>query len=542
MTRRTLPTLYLLYWSLLLLFLVLWGNLSCEYPAGFDDGAFYSMAFAHNAGLNFYDGIVDVKPPLLIYLTSFGFRFSQSIFLIKWLSIVVFGVLILTVYLTLKFASGRSDIGCLGATLIATNWSLRHYGVVELSQSYWQAMLCLFSLMAIFFAVSIHQYINQVNGYQRLLAGVLLLLASFIWAIAFYTKQQSVVVLPAAVALILLYRLPNQGLRLKLCYVSVFALGALGSVLLLYHPILGNSPVAESYKYIFLANIDGISSVNYTGWWSKKGTVLIDILNASVRVPVIALIVLEAQVLIWIVMTYWRGGRGSASLAIEPQGQIAYGRQNPFVGAISLWALSTVMFYFLHNRAQTHYLLEIAVSLTFLMPLLVSRFRRYPPVSVVLANVVIMSAITLWHGVITDPIGSAARDKWKVDRQVAEAIARSSDVEDRVLLFTNPVLYCLSNRLPASRFPFFTVVWKSPSMMREYRRATFDGLTAETTKVVVVHDRILQEMPEWLRSMVIEELTKKYRPLSFQGTDIYFGTTTVYVRHKSIALFLSRLI
>jgi hypothetical protein len=109
------------------------------------------------------------------------------------LSIVVFGVLILTVYLTLKFASGRSDIGCLGATLIATNWSLRHYGVVELSQSYWQAMLCLFSLMAIFFAVSIHQYINQVNGYQRLLAGVLLLLASFIWAIAFYTKQQSVV-------------------------------------------------------------------------------------------------------------------------------------------------------------------------------------------------------------------------------------------------------------------------------------------------------------------------------------------------------------
>jgi hypothetical protein len=201
-----------------------------------------------------------------------------------------------------------------------------------------------------------------------------------------------------------------------------------------------------------------------------------------------------------------------------------------------LWALSTVIFYFLHNRAQTHYLLEIALSLAVLIPLLVSRFRRYSPVSVVSANVVIISAITLWHGVITDPIGSAARVKWKVDRQVAEAIARSSDIEDRVLLFTNPVLYCLSNRLPASRFPFFTAVWKSPSMMREYRRATIDGLTAETTKVVVVHDSILQEMPEWLRSMVIEELTKNYRPLAFQSTDIYFGTTTVYVRHKPIAL------
>src|SRR5262245_32698709 len=255
MSRTRILPLYLMYWALLVLYLITWGNLSCEYPAFFDDGAFYSMAYAHNAGLNFYDGIVDTKPPLLIYLTSLGFRLSPSISFIKWLSVAMFGILILVVYLTLRYTSGRSDIACFGATLIATNWSLRHYGVVELSQSYWQTMLSLFTLIAVFGALSIRHHIPKFNASHRILAYVSLFFGGSIWAIAFYTKQQSIVVLPAVVALILLYSWSFQTLKERFYYLSIFAIGAIGSVLLLYYPILGNSPVAESYKYIFLSNM-----------------------------------------------------------------------------------------------------------------------------------------------------------------------------------------------------------------------------------------------------------------------------------------------
>ena len=273
--EHRIAALYLLYWSLLLSFLVLWGTLSCDYPAGFDDGAFYSMAYAHNAGLNFYDGMVDVKPPLLIYLTSFGLRLSPSIFFIKWLSVVIFGILILVVYLTLRFASGRSDIACFGATLIATNWSLRHYGIVELSQSYWEAVLCLFSLIAIFLSLSMHQQSQKLIVRHSMLVHVGILLGAFLWATALYTKQQSIVVLPALGALILLMPWSYPGLRVRSYYLGVFVIGALGSVLLLYYFLLGNSPVGESYKYIFLANMGGMAPFNDYAWWSTKGTALI---------------------------------------------------------------------------------------------------------------------------------------------------------------------------------------------------------------------------------------------------------------------------
>ena len=67
-------------------------------------------------------------------------------------------------------------------------------------------------------------------------------------------------------------------------------------------------------------------------------------------------------------------------------------------------------------------------------------------------------------------------------------------------------------------------------MMSEYQRATLNGLTAESTKMVIVHDRILQEMPESLRRLVVEELKFSYRALAFESKDVMFGTTQIYVR------------
>jgi hypothetical protein len=73
-----------LYWCLLVLYLVAWGDISTRHAAFFDDGAFYSMAYGLDAGLDFFEGLVDTKPPLLIYLIAIGFRISLSIAVIKW--------------------------------------------------------------------------------------------------------------------------------------------------------------------------------------------------------------------------------------------------------------------------------------------------------------------------------------------------------------------------------------------------------------------------------------------------------------------------
>jgi hypothetical protein len=523
----------------------MWGSLSIQYPAGFDDGAFYSMAYAHNEGLNFYDGIVDVKPPLLVYLTSFGFCLLPSISFIKWLSVSIFGILILAVFSTLRYASGRNDIACFGATLVATNWPLRHYGFVELSQSYWQAMLCLFSLLAVFGAMSIRQDILKSNQSHRTLPYVLLFSGGFIWAVAFYIKQQAIVVLPAIGALILLYSWSCQGLKERLRYLSMFTASALGSVVLLYHPILGNSPLAESYKYIFLSNMasTGSMSPNDYRWWSVKGSALLGILSASARIPVIALIGFEAQVLIakHVRIGLKRPDTAIASLAMERLSRsetraTSKGREAALLIAMTTWALSAVVFYFLHNRAQAHYLVEIALSLAVLIPLILNVWWRYLPLGVMSINVLILSAILLWHGLLTDPIGSAVRDKWRVDRHVAEVIASNTDREDRILLFTNPVLYYLAERLPASRFPFYANVWSDHFIMREYQQATSEALSAERTKVVIVHDHILQAMPEHLRKLVVELLNMRYRASPFASTDVFFGKAQIYIRAKPMAL------
>jgi hypothetical protein len=200
-----------------------------------------------------------------------------------------------------------------------------------------------------------------------------------------------------------------------------------------------------------------------------------------------------------------------------------------------IWSLSAILFYFLHDRAQGHYLLEIAGSFTLVIPLLFGVCSRYSPVAVMSINVMILIAILLWHGVMTDPIGPSLRNKWKADRSVAEVIARNTNKQDKVLLFTNPVLYYLADRLPASRFPFFVGTWKTPLMMPEYKQATEDGLMAETTKIVILHDKSLKTMPEWLRGLVMEELETRFRPLAFESEDIFFGMTTIYVRVEPIA-------
>jgi hypothetical protein len=352
------------------------------------------------------------------------------------------------------------------------------------------------------------------------------------------------VVLPAVVALILLYSWPFQTLKERFFYLSIFAIGAVGSVLLLYYPILGNSPVAESYKYIFLSNMGNNIALNDYGWWSGKGSALIQILSASARIPIIAFIGFETQALIikLVRIALGRLDRSVASLNMQclyrhEAPATGKGRSGALVIAMSVWALSAVVFYFLHDRAESHYLLELGVILAVLIPLIVSVCWRYSPVDVMSINVMILGAIVVWHGVLTDPIGAALRDKWKADRHVAEVIRKNTDKEDRMLLFTNPVLYYLADRLPASRFPFFVGAWNTPLMMPEYQRATLNGLTAESTKVVIVHDRILQGMPEWLRKLVVEELTSKYRALAFESKDVFYGMTQIYVRTEPIVSY-----
>jgi hypothetical protein len=546
MIRATTAALYSLYGFWLLLFLVLWGNFSCEYPAFFDDGAFYSMAYAHNAGLNFYDGMVDVKPPLLIYLASLGFRLSSSICFIKWCGVAVFGALILSIYLTLVFVSGRSDIACFGVTLVATNWAIRHYGFVELSQSYWQALLCWFSLIAVLAAINIRKELFRFETFDRLLPWALIFLGSFIWAIALYTKQQSIVLFPAVVAVTLVYSWSYETLTRRFCYLSMFAIGAVAFVCLLYEPVLGNSPIADSYKYIFQSNMarNANRAINDYGWLLAKSSALMAILSQSAKVPIIAFIGFEAYRLVGKMFRIGRFTEGVTSLNLENLGRhtddlTAKGRGAALIVAMTVWALSSVVFYFLHNLTQAHYLLEVAVAVAIVIPLIVCAGGRYSQVGIMSINVLIMSAICVWHGIATDPLGAAMRDKWKADRDVAAVISKCTDKQDKILLFSNPVLYYLADRLPASRFPFFADAWSTPFMMSEYRRAILSSITTGSAKAIIMHDRSIRQMPEWLRTLIIDELRSSYRALAFEREDVMFGTTQIYVRNPQIPLHSS---
>jgi hypothetical protein len=207
-------------------------------------------------------------------------------------------------------------------------------------------------------------------------------------------------------------------------------------------------------------------------------------------------------------------------------------RGRPFVIAMSVWALSSVVFYFLHNQRQAHYLLELAIIFAVLIPLIVSLGCRYSPVRIMSINVMIVGAILVWHGVITDPIGAAARDKQEADREVADLIGKITEKEDRILLFTNPVLYCLADRLPASRFLFYANLWTVSLMRSEYQQATLHALKAERTKVVVIHDRTMQQMPEWLSRLIAEELKSTYHPVAFESKNVGFGEMHIYIRAK----------
>jgi hypothetical protein len=519
-----------LFWTLVVVYLITWGKLSNEYPAGFDDGAFYSLAHSHNAGLDFYDGLVDTKPPLLIYVTALGFRITPSISLIKWLSICMFGALLVTICLVVRTICSRTDIACFAVTIFVTNWSLRHYGFVEISQSYWQAVLSLISLLIVFGALNSRRLFSGAHVSQTLVYA-LLFLGGVTWAVAFYIKQQALVILPAVAVIVLCYPWPERGLKQRFSCLGIYAVSAAASVGILYFFVLGNSPVNESYKYIFLSNTAGNKlPIGDLGWWLNKSTPLLEIVTGSLRIPIGAFIAFEtvtfAILLTSLLNTETRLTLGTER-AVTNRGQRGIGA---LVIGLSVWALATLIFYFLHGRAQTHYLLELPIILVMLVPLIASRRSRYVPTTVMSINVLFIGAILVWHGIVTDPVGPTLRSKWTSDRNVAELISKSTDKADRILLFTNPVLYHLSDRLPASRFPFFVGAWTSPLLLSEFEQAMVRGLTANSTKAVIVHDRILSQLPDSVKSLLIEGLKSNYHALDYETNDVFFGKAVIYVR------------
>jgi hypothetical protein len=524
----------LVYWLLVVLYLITWGRLSNEYPAAFDDGAFYAMAYTHNAGANFYDGIVDTKPPFLIYLTALGFRISPSISFIKWLSVIAFGVFLLIIYFSLRSITARNDLACLAVTFLVTNWSFRHYGIVELSQSYWQTILSFISLLIVFTSFNLGRLFYWGNPSQ-LLIYALLFLGGTIWAIAFYTKQQSMVVLPAVVALSLCYPWPKHNLRERCLYLSIFTASAIASVTILYFAILGNSAPTESFKYIFLSNMEGTRPAYGKQWWLSKTHALLQILSASLRIPLVAVgAAITIKGAAFIVRTFRlreespeRGQDGF----LESRESIStdHGRGGGLVVGMSVWVLSALLFYSLHGRAGTHYLLEISVTLAVLIPIIGSRSLRWP-MAVMCINVLILGAILVWHGIVTDPVDSASRNKVLTDRKLAKLIAMNTDKQDKLLLFSNPVLYQLSDRLPASRFLFFVDVWASSRLILEYERAIASALAAKTTKVVILDESSARQLPPPIRSLLDRELRSNYRSLAHESSHVYFGNTQIFIR------------
>jgi hypothetical protein len=525
----------LVYWLLVVLYLITWGRLSNEYSTVFDDGAFYAMAHTHNAGANFYDGIVDTKPPLLIYFTALGFRISPSISFIKWLSVAAFGVFLLVVYFSLLSIMARSDVACLAVTFFLTNWSLRHYGIVELSQSYWQTVLSFASLLLVFTAFNLRNLYYTKN--TQALIYILLFLGGFVWAMAFYTKQQSMAVLPAVAALSLCYPWPEQTFRERCLYLSIFSASAIAAVTILYFAILGNFSPTQSYKYMFLSNVEGTRPTYGQQWWWSKTQALLQILSASLRIPLVAVgAVITIKAAAFIVRMFGHrkeSAEGRPDGFLKSRGSINpdHGRGRGLVLGMGVWVLSVLFLYSLHGRAGTHYLLEIPVTLTVLIPIIISRYLRQP-MAVMYVNVLILATLLVWHGILTDPVGTASRDKAVADRELAELIAKNTDKQDKILLFSNPVLYQLSDRLPASRFLFFVDVWASPLLILEYERAIASALAADTTKAVILDESSTLKLPPSIRSILERELTSNYRPLAYESSDV-FGKPQIFIRETS---------
>ena len=519
-----------LYWLLLFAYLALWGRLANQYPIWFDDGALYSMAYARNAGATFFDGLVENRPPLLTAAVALVFRSAPDVTVIRWLSVVLFAAVLMCVYFTLRFATGRKDVSTCGVTLLVTNYEVRNYAIVELSLSFWQAALCLCVLVLIFRAVALE---SQGGPLSRQLLG-LLLAAGVLWGAAFFTKQQSIVVLPAVSALVVMM-MRRQRLEHTAVASGTFVAAAAVSVLAFYFLLLAEAGIANTYKYLIAANMQRNDAIPWdAAWWTRKIGGFTAMLVMSTRVVIVSIIALESVA--WIergsrrYLTALRAKLSKESASGSPQFVV---RQRTFALALAttIWVVSAVTFYFFQSHAHTHYLLEIGIAVALLAPLGLATTTRYSGASIVLVNAAILAAALIWHAWVRDPVGDGVREKARFDQRVADVIRRNSGEEDRVLLFGTPGLYYLSQRLPSSRFLSFVDVWNTGLLAQEYKASIIDALDRQNTKIVVVEEAMRRQLPGDLAATLASKLESDYRVVSYARDPLDDAATiTVYVR------------
>jgi hypothetical protein len=444
-------------------------------------------------------------------------------------SVLSFGLLIFVAYFTLRFVSGRRELALCAPTLIATNWPLRHYGVVEVSQSFWQTMLCLFALILVFVAFELQRpsFLGRRRSTQHF---ILLFLSGSVWSAALFIKQQAVVVLPAIAVLCLVSQRSQRPIRTSLHALAAWASGAGISLVLLYWLLLGRTPIDEAYRYIILSNMArGVAIVRSHDWWHLKIGNLVTVVSGSLRIPVVMVF---AGCLITIAWLCYETARGfQPTVGTHPRNQfdeLLRRRVTVFSSALAIWAVTTIVFYLIHPFAHSHYLLEMALSLSLILPLALL-LLPHRPVQVALANAMVLSLTLVWQGVLRDPVEQRIEQKGVVDRQIAALVDQNSRVDDKMLVFSNPVLYVLAERLPASRFPFFVDAWRNQPFLREYTNATNDGLTRETTAIVVVEQSVLERMPDEIRKLVGERLSTDYRVLAVKK-NLDADPITIYIR------------
>jgi hypothetical protein len=526
--RRITP-LNALYWLLLFAYLGLWGRLANQYPILFDDGSLYSMAYAHNAGATFFDGLVENRPPLLMTAVAWVFQVAPDVRVIRWLSVVVFAGVLGCVYLTLRFATGRKDVSICGVTLLATNYAVRDYGIVEISLSFWQASMCLCVLVLVFRAVALGcdggRLSRQVVG--------LLLAAGMLWGAAFFTKQQSIVVLPALIVVVAVLLRGQQWEHAALALVTFIAAAAI-SVSALYYFLLAGAGIDDTYKYLVAANMHRNAAIPWdVAWWSRKAGVATDMLVMSSRIALGSIVALEF--LAWIERASPRliiafGQRSSEVSNTRSPESVFRQRTVLLASGVAVWVVTAVTFYFFQINAHAHYLLEIGVAVALLAPLGLAATARYSRASIVLLNAAILAAMFVWHGFVREPVGEVAREKVRVDNGIADVIRRNSGEDERLLLFGMPALYFLSQRLPASRFLSFVDVWTSDLLAQEYTASIIDSLERQNTKIVAIDDRIRRQLPGDLEATLASKLQSDFRVVSSLRDPLDAATITIYAR------------
>lgn len=527
--RRPGMTSGAIYWLLIAAYLLVWGKLSVQSPLFFDDGALFAMADARNAGATWFAGVVENRPPLLTELIAWTFSLSPRIATVKWLSVAVFGILLVVVYATLKRATRRNDLAYCGVTLIAANLAIRHYAVVEMSSSFWQAMVCLLALLVIF----VNAPALTPDGGRKRATRISLAAAGALWAVALWLKQQAVVGLAPVIVLVAMSspgrtRISSTGRAL-----AIFAAGAALAGISLYFLILPQSSWHESYKYLIEANVarnDLIEPTN--GWIERKASAVIAAILMAARVPVAALLCLETmRVLATFNRGRWPRATTHGAPAANDSGELS-GYLLPLQCALIAWGLAVLGFYSLQIYAQLHYLVEIGICVALVCPLLLANVRRYRPTSIAFVNIGAVALLVVWHGMVRDPIDVEDRRRAVTEAYVASVIRTHSTERDRVLVFGPPGLYHLSQRVPASRFPFFVDVWTTPVLVEEYRASIEQSLDRETTKVVVIDEKTWRLMPASMQAVVSDGIRAKYHQLAIRAESEIAESYAVYVRES----------